>query len=114
MLAIDRAITEAQAEETAEREVNKAMESKAIERNTSAPVNNVTIPLDEYLSLYNSTDKYCRLLAVIGGLVEYSEYRDDNITLKHEDDILKFLKYNEMDVYAEMLKHVSEERGEDV
>ena len=65
MLTIDRAITEAQAEETAEREVNKSME-----RNTSAPVNNVTIPLDEYLSLYNSTDKYCRLLALIGGLVE--------------------------------------------
>ena len=109
MLTIDRAITEAQAEETAEREVNKTMERKA-----PAPVNNVTIPLDEYLSLYNSTDKYCRLLAIIGGLAEYSEYRDDHITLNHEDEILRFLKYNEMDVYAEMLKHVSEERGEDV
>lgn len=109
MLAIDRAITEAQAEETAEREVNKTMERKA-----PAPVNNVTISLDEYLSLYNSTDKYCRLLAIIGGLVKYSSYRADNITMDNEGEILSFLKYNEMDVYAEMLKHVSEERGEDV
>ena len=90
------------------------MESKAMERNTSAPVNNVTIPLDEYLSLYNSTDKYCRLLAIIGGLVKYSSYRVDNITMDNEVEILNFLKYNEMDVYAEMLKHVSEEMGEDV
>ncbi len=109
MLAIDRAITEAQAEETAEREVTKSME-----RNTSAPVNNVTIPLDEYLSLYSSTDKYCRLLALIGGLVESCVYRDDKIRITDGDEILKFLKYNEMDVYAEMIKHVSEERGEDV
>lgn len=108
MLTIDRAITEAQAEETAEREVNKSME-----RNTSAPVNNVTIPLDEYLSLYNSTDKYCRLLAIISGNAEPCPYRTDKMRFTADEEILGFIKYNEMDVYAEMLKHVSEERGED-
>lgn len=113
MVTIDRAIAEAQADEMAEREVNNNMSSGYKNAPTS---NSVTISLGEYMSLYNSTDKYCRLLAIIGGLVEYSSYRDDNITLKREDDILSFLKYNEMDVYADMLAHVLEERerGEDV
>ena len=111
MLTIDRAITEAQAEETAEREVNKAMERKA-----PAPVNNVTIPLDEYISLYNSTDKYCRLLGIISGLVRVCAYRTDKIRITDDEEILEFIKYNEMDVYAEMCKHTieNEERGEDV
>ena len=108
MLAIDRAITEAQAEETAEREVNKTMERKA-----PAPVNNVMIPLDEYLSLYSSTDKYCRLLALIGGVVESCEYRDDKIRITDGDEILKFLKYNELEVYTDMLAHLNK-GGEDV
>ena len=113
MITIDKAIAEAQADEMAEREVNNNMNSGY----KNAPASNtVTIALDEYISLYNSTDKYCKLLAIISGLAKYSAYRDDNITLKREDDILSFLKYNEMDVYADMLAHVLEERerGEDV
>lgn len=111
MVTIDRAIEEAQADEMAEREVNNKMNSGY----KNAPASNtVTIALDEYISLYNSTDKYCKLLAIISGLVKYSAYRNDNIALEREDDILAFLKYNEMDIYAELLKHVLEERGEGV
>lgn len=112
MITIDKAITEAQAEETAEREVKNFME-----RTTPAPVKNmVTIPLDEYMSLYNSTDKYCRLLAIIGGLVEPCAYRSDKMRITDDEEILEFIKYNEMDVYAEMRKHTieNEERGEDL
>ena len=119
MLAIDRAITEAQAEETAEREVKRNME-----RNTPAPVNNVTISLDDYLNLYNSTDKYCRLLAIISGIVEPCTY-SDGMRLSNSEEILDFIKFNEMHVYADMLTYTTkirnekrdendEKRGEDV
>ena len=114
MITINEAITEAQADEMAEREVNKKMDSiKA-----KAPINTVTISLDEYIRLYTSTENYCRLMALICNLVEPSSYKE--MRLKDEDKIIDFISYNEMDVYLTMLQRVDElkakeeERGEDV
>lgn len=110
---IDDAINEALADEQAEREVKRAMESK-VPYSAKPPVNNtVTIPLDDYLSLYCSTEKYCRLLALIAGMVEPCTY-SDGIRLKNSESILEFLKYSEFDVYAGLLEHVEKERGGDL
>ena len=106
MLTIDKAITEAQAEEMAEKEVNEAT-TRAYK---NAPVSNmVTISLDEYLSLYMSMEKYCRLLSLISGIVEPSDYF--GVRLNNANEILDFVKYNELDLYVEILKHAEAHRG---
>ena len=108
MLTINEAITEAQAEEMAEREVNNNMGDGY----KNAPLNNmVTISLDEYLSLYNSTDKYCRLLALIGRIIEPCSYTNAGMRIVYSEEILSFLKYNELEVYADMLKHIEDLKG---
>lgn len=103
--AIKEALTEAQADEIAEKEVNKSMMEPKVN-------NMVTLSLEEYISLYTSAEKYCRLLALVCSLSKPSDYREAR--LSDENKILDFISYNDLDAYMLIMAHVNElkERGE--
>jgi hypothetical protein len=107
MIRIDDAILEAQADEMAEKEVNNACNCTKKEQIK----NTVTLSLEEYVDLYTSTEKYCRLLALICSLAEPATYKD--MRLHDEDKILDFINYNEMEVYNMILQRVADQRGEE-
>ena len=78
--------------------------------------NTITLPLEEFMRLYNSADELAKLLSIIFSNLERSTYRDLGVRLKDEDKLLEFIANYEpcvfQQVLAEILKGNKEEDEE--
>ena len=115
MITISEAITEAQADEMAEREVNSAMEDINVreEKNDVEESTKVTISLAEYLFFKDAVHDLNRLVGIIADNVRACTYTSDKIRLANAEEILSYFKYTKPSIF-EVFKSMAEERGEDL
>ena len=115
MITISEAITEAQADEMAEREVNSVMEDINVreEKTDVEESTKVIISLADYLFFKDAVHDLSRLLDIITDNVRACTYTSDKIRLANAEEIISYLKYARPALF-EAIKRIAEERGEDL
>lgn len=94
-------------------EEQRAKDNKVTEKPNYLKSNMVSIPLEEFIRLYNSADELARLLSIIFSNLEKSTYRDLGVRLKDEDKLLEFIANYEPCMFQSVLAEILDKNKEE-
>ena len=101
-------IVEEIAEAIKEENKGEVKESNYLKANT------VTLPLEEYLRLYNSSEEYSKTLSLIFTSLKPSKYDKLGVCLKDDQKILEFIANNNPCIFKSVLEDIlADDKEED-
>ena len=98
--------------EKAIEEEQRAKDNKVTEKPNYLKSNMVTLPLEDYIKLYNSAEELAKLLSIIFSNLEKSTYRDLGVRLKDEDKLLEFIANYEPCMFQQVVNDILREKEE--
>lgn len=94
-------------------EEQRAKDNKATEKSNYLKSNMITLPLEDYIKLYNSAEELAKLLSIIFSNLEPSTYRDLGVRLKDEDKLLEFIANYEPCMFQSVLAEILDKNKEE-
>lgn len=94
-------------------EEQRAKDNKATEKPNYLKSNMVSLPLEDYIKLYNSAEELAKLLSIIFSNLEKSSYRDRGVRLKNEDNLIEFIANYEPCIFQQVVNDIQREKEEE-
>lgn len=95
------------------KEEQRAKDNKATEKSNYLKSNMITLPLEDYIKLYNSAEELAKLLSIIFSNLEKSSYRDRGVRLKNEDNLIEFIANYEPCIFQQVVNDIQREKEEE-
>lgn len=94
-------------------EEQRAKDNKATEKSNYLKSNMVSIPLEEYLRLYNSAEELAKLLSVLFSNLRPCSYYDTKVQFKNDERILNYISLIEPCIFQQVVNDILSKEEEE-